>query len=198
MIAPEEVNSSVGVNIKAEQVSGYRPFPSGQQSGITDEGPRVAQDVFPLWRAFEEEEPKMHVFDWMSILGDQFLNQSGVSNILGRRPQPPVFQKPYKITEIAHDFIRKQKRSIDLNKSLDKVSNRILEFMKGRAIESEIIIDLEADTEYGDWIEPRIRVLVEPSKFEQTYKLFDKLLYFSLKGIRKRETKRFMITLDMM
>lgn len=201
MAAPEDVDSSVGISIPAEPASRYYPsFPSSQHGGITDEEALVAQDVFQVWRPFEEEvgrRPEEPVFDWINILDDRFLlNQSGVSDILGRLPQPPLFQKPYKMTEIAHDFIRKQKRSIDLNKSLDKVSNRIFEFMKEQAIESEIIIDLEVDTEYDDWIEPRIRVLVEPSKFEQAYTLFDKLLDFSLKGIRKRETRRFIITLD--
>jgi len=196
MIIQEEVNSSVGVSVPTEQISRRSPFLGSQYTGIINE--RFAPSAFPTWKSPQEEVERKLERPKINILDERFpTNQSGVSNILGP-PQPPVYEKPYEITEVARRFIMKQKKSVDLNKNLNKVSNRILEFMNKQSIKSKVIIDLEVDAEYDDWIEPRIRVLVEPSKFEQAYELFKEILDFSLKEVHKRETERFMITLDAM
>lgn len=196
-----ENNSSMATDIPAEPSMGrYRSLQRRKLSAIFYH--RDTQEMFQAEQLLEKhitkksKEPKVSALD--KIIG---LNIQSVSNLTGLTdmvdPLPsPIYQKPYRITESAHDFIRKQKKSFALNESLDRVSNRILEFMRERCIESEIIIDLEVDPEYGDWIEPKIQVLVESSKFEKAYELLSQLLEFSLKGIRKKETKRFMITVD--
>lgn len=194
-----ESNSSIGTDISAERPVGRYPyFLRSYPSVIFDE--EIAQGIPQGGRLFKEQiikKPEKPALDRMVAL-DQFVSSlSGLFDMLEPLP-PPIYQKPYKITEVAHDFIRKQKKSFALNESLDKVSNRILEFMRAQAIKSEIIIDLEVDPEYGDWIEPKIQVLIELSKFEDAYELFGELLDFSLKGIRRKETKRFMITIDTM
>lgn len=135
----------------------------------------------------------------LDVVGTQLsLDQSEVSLILSRLPHPSAYLKPYRSTQTARDFIRKQKRPIALDASLDQVSSRIAEFMNRKAMKSEVIVDLEIDPEYDDWVEPRIKVLVEPSKLGEAYTLFEDLLGFALRDIRKRESKRFMITLDSM
>lgn len=195
-----ESNSSIGTDITTERSVGrYAHFLSNQPSAISDE--ERVQDIFQAGRLFEKrnirkpEKSKTLALDRIIALNQLVSNLSGLTDTLGPLPSP-IYQEPYKITEVAREFIRKQKKSFSLNESLDRVSNRILEFMADRSIESQIIIDLEVDPEYGDWIEPKIQVLIEPSKFEKAYGLFSELLEFTLKGVRRKETKRFMITID--
>jgi len=170
---------------------------SSRQSGIVDEN--IAH-IFQGWEPYKEirkttEKPEPPFFDITSIPDNEFLYKSAISDILGL-PLSPIFQRPYKITEAASNFIISEKRSKALEESLDRISSRISEFMKKQDIRTEIIIDLEVDTEYEDWIEPRIRILVESSKLEKSYSLFGNLLKYSLMGTRKREMKRIRITLD--
>lgn len=199
MITNTEPNSSTAIELVRQ--------PYGEnfatESRYTKAVPRDS-DRGTFQELTEFERPKVKVkklwpkpFTRFPIDGDQLLAMSDQSGFVA----PDIFrhvivQKPYEMSQIVRDFIMKQKRQRDMDKSLDTVSTRISEFMKKQGIKAKILIDLETDTEYDDWAEPRIKVLVEPSEFERAYGLFDKLLNFSLQCVRKREMKRFRITLD--
>lgn len=111
--------------------------------------------------------------------------------------QYPLYQNPYKMTKTVRSFIIKQKKSSDLFKSINHVRDRISKFFDDKKIKSELLISLEIDEEYNDWIEPAIKVFIDPQNFERAYELFDLLLDFSLEGVRKKDQRRFAITLEM-
>lgn len=202
-ISSEEANLFLGIEVPTEAVGKHPSFPGSRSSQFANED--FAQDPFQVRRASEQEvrrpqDSTMYPLGMtLDVVGTQLsLDQSEVSLILSRLPHPSAYLKPYRSTQTARDFIRKQKRPIALDASLDQVSSRIAEFMNRKAMKSEVIVDLEIDPEYDDWVEPRIKVLVEPSKLGEAYTLFEDLLGFALRDIRKRESKRFMITLDSM
>ncbi|MGD0495175.1 MAG: hypothetical protein ABSB28_03945 [Candidatus Bathyarchaeia archaeon] len=199
MIANTELNSSTAIESVGQPYGESFATESRYAETVPRDGDRgTFQELTEFGRSnLKVKQLRPKPFATFPIDGDQLFAMSDQSGFVA----PDIFrhviiQKPYEMSQIVRDFIMRQKRQLDMNKSLDIVSTRISEFMKKQGIKAKILIDLETDTEYDDWAEPRIKVLVEPSEFERAYGLFDKLLNFSLQCVRRREMKRFRITLD--
>jgi len=200
MITNTELNSSTATELVRQL---YGETFSATETRYPETAPRDSERG-TFQEPSQYERPKLKIKQLMPrplarfpIEGNQLLATYDQSAFTARDILPhAVVQKPYEMNQIVRDFIKKQKRQLDLNKSLNTVSTRISEFMNRQGIKAKVVIDLETDTEYDDWTEPRIKVLVEPSELERVYGLFDRLLDFSLQHVRKREMKRFRITLD--
>jgi hypothetical protein len=200
MIATPELNSSTAIELVQQP---YCETFTGTRSYYKETIPKdVERDLLQGLAEFEKSQWKTRQLEPKTLarfpFGDDqsrtILNQSAFVTP-GLINHIPV-QKPYEMSEVARDFINRQKRPIDLNRSLDVVSTRVSDFMKKHRITAKILIDTETDTEFDDWTEPRIKILVEQAKFERAYTLFDELLNYALQSVRKREMKRFRITLD--
>lgn len=102
----------------------------------------------------------------------------------------------YDISIDAEDFINGQKKSIRYRKDILIISNRASEFLRKEGIQAKISISLFTDPEYKDWIEPKIGIEVPKNEMEKTYNIYNTLLSYSLKGIRKKTLRKLLVTIE--
>jgi hypothetical protein len=107
----------------------------------------------------------------------------------------PLIPK-YEISREAEDFISRQKKAVQYREDITTISDKAREFLKRKNIEPRISISLFKDPEYSDWVETKIIVQVQKNDFKQVYKLYNKLLSYSLKGARKKTLEKAVIVLE--
>lgn len=102
----------------------------------------------------------------------------------------------YEISREAEDFISRQSKAVRYRKDLITISDKAKEFLKNENIEAKISISLFTDPEYSNWIEAKIRIEVPKQEFRKAYSIYNKLLSYSLIGIRKKTLQKVVVGIE--
>ena len=111
-------------------------------------------------------------------------------------PQRTPIIPRYEISKDAEIFISKQSKFVKFRKDLFNIADRSNEFLLKEGIKPKISISLFTDPEYSKWVETKIKIEVPQDDFARTYSLYNELLSYSLKGIRKRTLEKIIVGID--
>lgn len=100
------------------------------------------------------------------------------------------------ISRDAEHYIKRQKNFSRYKSDINKIGNRILDFLKQKEICAKISVNLFSDPEYTNWAEPRIQIIVPSENLQKTYELFNDLLEYSFVGVSRKTLKKVVITID--
>lgn len=148
---------------------------------------------YPRYKRYNIDKPKFStkkISDFELVLN----RSSGIDEISPDQILPRI--KNYHMTELITSFINKNKKTRRLRKPIDFISNKIYDYLITQKIRTEIIVDLEVDSEYDDWVEPVIKIMVDSSDFEKVYSLYDVMLSHSLKKLKGKISEKIMISVD--
>lgn len=119
------------------------------------------------------------------------------SAILSLEYEPMISSVPkYEISSDAQQFISKQKKSVDYRNDLITISDKISAFLKKANIEPKISISLFQDPEYTDWLESKIVITVKGEELAKTYAIYENLLDYSLKDIKRRTIEKVVVSIE--
>ena len=102
----------------------------------------------------------------------------------------------FEISRDTEDFINTQKKSVRFRRDILSISEKASEFLRKHRIEAKISIPLFTDPEYGDWVEPEIRIEVPRNELKRAYDVYNDLLSYSLKGVRKKTLRKIFVTIE--
>ncbi len=102
----------------------------------------------------------------------------------------------YEFSKDAEVFINSQKQSHRYREEIVAISDRAFDFLEEQGIAAKIFIPLFADPEYTDWLELKIRIEVPKDELKKAYELYNDLLSYSLKGIRRKTLKKIFVAIE--
>lgn len=102
----------------------------------------------------------------------------------------------YEITKEVEMFIGRQKKSIRFQNEVSNIADRVSAFLIKENIDAEVTVELFVDSEYSDWKEPKIQIIVRKEQLGKAYDTFDNLLTYAFNGISQKTVRRISVNLD--
>jgi hypothetical protein len=113
-------------------------------------------------------------------------------------PRELPLARVYIISRDAESFINRQKNYLRFRRDIFTISDRASEYLSTKGIKAKISVSLFTYAEYEDWVEPKIRIEVPADELASTYSVYDQLLSYCFKGIRKRTMKQLFVAIESM